>query len=50
VEKCLKLCNFAPGNIYGSDEVGIQTQGQGEKEHVLGQPGKSAPYQACAGN
>lgn len=49
LEKCLTARNFTPGNIYGSDEVGVQAQGQGETERVFGRPGKSAPYQQRAG-
>ena len=38
-----------PKNIYGSDEVGIQAQGQGECEFVFGSRTKAAPYQQRSG-
>ena len=41
--------NIKPHNIYGSDEVGIQTQGGGEREHVFGPRTKAAPYQQRSG-
>jgi len=41
--------SIEPKNIYGSDEVGIQPQGQGEHEFVFGPHGKSFPYQQCSG-
>ena len=36
-------------NTYGSDEIGIQTQGGGERETVFTEQGKGAPYQQRAG-
>jgi len=39
-----------PENIYGSDEVGIQAQGQGEREFVFGPRTKAAPYQQRSGS
>jgi hypothetical protein len=41
--------NITPCNIYGTDEVGIQTQGGGEREHVFGPRTKAAPYQQRSG-
>lgn len=49
LENMLKTHNIKPENIYGTNEVGIQTQGQGKHECIFGQPGKTAPYQQCAG-
>lgn len=36
-------------NEYGVDEVGVQTQGQGERELVLGPRTKAVPYQQRSG-
>jgi len=36
-------------NTYGSDEVGIQAQGGGEREYVFGPRTKAAPYQQRSG-
>ena len=36
-------------NTYGSDEIGIQKQGGGERETVFTEQGKGAPYQQRAG-
>jgi hypothetical protein len=41
--------NIKPHNIYGTDEVGIQAQGGGEREHVFGARKKAAPYQQRGG-
>lgn len=41
--------NIKPENIYGSDEVGIQAQGGGEREYVFGARRKGTPYQQRAG-
>jgi hypothetical protein len=41
--------DIKPHNIYGTDEVGIQTQGGGEREHVFGTRKKAAPYQQRGG-
>ena len=41
--------NIKPHNIYGTDEVGIQAQGGGEREYVFGAHKKAAPYQQHAG-
>ena len=45
----IKNYNIRPENIYGSDEVGIQAQGGGEREFVFGACRKAAPYQQRAG-
>lgn len=45
----IKNYNIRPENIYGSDEVGIQAQGGGEREFVFGARRKAAPYQQRAG-
>jgi len=39
-----------PKNIDGSDEVGIQAQGQGKCEFVFGSCTKATPYQQCSGS
>ncbi|PPQ82633.1 hypothetical protein CVT25_007561 [Psilocybe cyanescens] len=39
-----------PENTYGTDEVGIQAQGQGKREYVFGPRTKGAPYQQRAGS
>ena len=49
VEDTLEKYSIKPHNIYGSDEVGIQTQGGGEREHVFGAHKKAAPYQQHGG-
>ncbi|KAF5329630.1 hypothetical protein D9619_009466 [Psilocybe cf. subviscida] len=49
LEQVLTTRKVTPENIYGTDEVGVQPQGQGEKERVFGRPGKTAPYQQRAG-
>jgi hypothetical protein len=36
-------------NTYGSDEIGVQTQGGGERETVFAEQGKGTPYQQHAG-
>lgn len=36
-------------NLYGSDEIGVQTQGGGERETVFAEQGKGTPYQQRAG-
>ena len=41
--------NIKPHNIYRTNEVGIQTQGGGEHEHVFGPHTKAAPYQQRSG-
>ena len=41
--------DIKPHNIYGTDEVGIQAQGGGEREYVFGARKKAAPYQQRAG-
>ena len=41
--------NIKPHNIYGSNEVGIQAQGGGEREYIFSTHKKAAPYQQCAG-
>jgi hypothetical protein len=41
--------NIKPQNMYGSDEVGVQAQGGGEREHVFGARKKAAPYQQRGG-
>jgi hypothetical protein len=41
--------NILPENIYGTDEIGIQTQGGGEREYVFGARQKAAPYQQRSG-
>lgn len=45
----IKKYDIKPHNIYGTDEVGIQTQGGGEREHVFGTRKKAAPYQQRGG-
>jgi glycine cleavage system protein P-like pyridoxal-binding family len=41
--------SILPENIYGTDEIGIQTQGGGEHEYVFGARQKAAPYQQRSG-
>ena len=45
----IKKYDIKPHNIYGTDEVGIQAQGGGEREHVFGAREKAAPYQQRGG-
>lgn len=41
--------SILPENIYGTDEIGIQTQGGGEHEYVFGARQKATPYQQRSG-
>lgn len=41
--------SILPENIYGTDEIGIQTQGGGEREYVFGARQKATPYQQRSG-
>jgi hypothetical protein len=45
----IEMYNILPENIYGTDEIGIQTQGGGEREYVFGACQKAAPYQQRSG-
>jgi hypothetical protein len=46
----LKQYQIKPVNLYGEDEVGMQAQGQGEREYVFGPRTKAAPYQQRSGS
>ncbi|KIM35937.1 hypothetical protein M413DRAFT_78899 [Hebeloma cylindrosporum] len=49
LRETLEKYSILPENIYGTDEIGIQTQGGGEREYVFGARRKAAPYQQRSG-
>lgn len=48
-EKSINDYSVKPENLYGVDEAGIRTQGEGEREIVLGPRTKAVPYQQRSG-
>jgi len=49
LEETLKKYNIKPENMYGSDEVGVQLRGQGERHYVFGPRTKAAPRELTGG-